>query len=79
MAGEGVVADVTKAVDWFDKASYQIPQAAINIGNMYRTGHMGTQKDLLRAQAYFKRHAHRDGICKALLDEVEKEISSNQS
>ena len=52
-----------------------LPQAAVNLGNIYRVGVENVEVDLIKARGYFAAFAHKDSLCSALLAEVDKEIA----
>jgi hypothetical protein len=52
-----------------------LPQAAINLGNIYRVGVENVEVDIHKSRGYFAAFAHRDSMCAALLAEVDNEIA----
>lgn len=52
-----------------------MPQAAVNLGNIYRVGVDNVEVDLPKAREYFALFAHRDAVCASLLKEVDEEIA----
>lgn len=53
-----------------------LPQAAVNLGNIYRVGVENVDVDLQKARGYFAAFAHRDEMCASLLKEVDQEIAA---
>jgi hypothetical protein len=52
-----------------------LPQAAVNLGNIYRVGVDNVEVDIKKSRGYFAAFAHRDSMCAALLAEVDNEIA----
>lgn len=53
-----------------------LPQAAVNLGNIYWVGVENVDVDLQKARGYFAAFAHRDEMCASLLKEVDQEIAA---
>ena len=58
MTGQGCAIDKPLAAQWFQKCvdAANIPEACVNLGNMYRDGN-GVEKDLLKARSLYARHS----------------------
>ena len=54
-----------------------IKPAAMNLGKIYRDGHLGTKADLVKAKEIFQRFAPHDKECAAMAKNIDEEIAYN--
>jgi len=69
MAGQGCAVDVPLAAEWFQRCVdvANLPEACVNLGNLYRDGHPGLPVDLEKAKSLYARHSMTHEGCRTNL------------
>lgn len=52
-------------------------QAAINVGNIYRTGAEGVEINLPKAREYLIKYSHLNQTCAELVQNIDDEMAQN--
>ncbi len=79
MTGQGCEANVPLAAEWFQTAADKgIPEAAINLGNLYRAGN-GVTRSLIKARNLYARHAMTHQVSRDMLNAVNAEIKAEEA
>ena len=69
MAGQGCDVDVPLAAQWFQRCVdvANLPEACVNLGNLYRDGHPGLPVDWEKAKSLYARHSMTHEGCRTNL------------
>ena len=80
MAGQGCEVDVPLAAEWFQRCIdvANLPEACVNLGNLYRDGHAGLPIDLEKAKSLYGRHSMTHEGCRTNLFMLQQQIKEDE-